>query len=125
MFDQPVNLLFISLALALLPLFFALATSYLKINIVLSLLKNAIGAQQVPSGMIIMALSLSLTLLIMQPVLTKSISELETLDLSRLKDQQVSDVLNSLKPAFLPWRISILTNILRSMPPRKRQLAWR
>lgn len=47
-------------------------TSFIKITIVLLLLRNAIGIQQVPSGMIVMALSLFLSAFISLPVFTES-----------------------------------------------------
>ncbi len=55
-------------ALTLLPFAFMTATSFLKISVVFSILRNALGAGQVPSGAIITALSAILTLYVMAPV---------------------------------------------------------
>lgn len=55
-------------ALTLLPFAFMTATSFLKISVVFSILRNALGAGQVPSGTLITALSAILTLYVMAPV---------------------------------------------------------
>lgn len=54
--------------LGLLPFVVLTATSFVKISVVLSVLRNALGTGQVPSGAVITALSLLLTLFIMAPV---------------------------------------------------------
>jgi type III secretion protein R len=59
----------IGLALvALVPLLALAVTSFLKISVALSLLRNAIGAPDAPSGLVVMALSLILTIFVMAPV---------------------------------------------------------
>ncbi|MCA9196898.1 MAG: flagellar type III secretion system pore protein FliP [Planctomycetales bacterium] len=74
-------------AVSLIPAAVLMMTSYIRISIVLSLLRQALGTQNVPSTQVTTALSLLLTLLIMWPVgqeiqqnmtpLTSSNSELE------------------------------------------------
>jgi len=56
------------LALSLLPMFVVMATSFTKISIVLFLLRNALGVQQAPSGMVLNAIALTLTLFICAPI---------------------------------------------------------
>jgi type III secretion protein R len=53
---------------ALIPLVALALTSFIKISVVLSLLRNAIGAPDAPSGLVVMALSLILTFFVMAPV---------------------------------------------------------
>jgi type III secretion protein R len=53
---------------SLLPLIVISTTSFLKISIVLSLVRNALGVQQAPPNMAIYSLSLLLTLYVMAPV---------------------------------------------------------
>lgn len=55
-------------ALAFVPFLFMTTTSFVKLSVVLSLLRNALGAGQVPSGVIITALAGILTLYVMAPV---------------------------------------------------------
>jgi len=54
--------------LALVPLVVLMLTSFVKISVVLSLLRNAIGAPDAPSGLVVMGLSLLLTFFVMAPV---------------------------------------------------------
>jgi type III secretion protein R len=55
-------------ALTLLPFVFMMTTSFVKISVVLSILRNALGTGQVPSGMIISGLAVILSLYVMTPV---------------------------------------------------------
>jgi type III secretion protein R len=54
--------------IAIVPLVVLMLTSFVKISVVLSLLRNAIGAPDAPSGLVVMGLSLILTFFVMAPV---------------------------------------------------------
>jgi type III secretion protein R len=57
------------LALAtVVPLIALVMTSFVKLSVVLSLVRNAIGAPEAPSGLIVTGLALVLTLFVMAPV---------------------------------------------------------
>jgi type III secretion protein R len=58
-------------ALALLPLLLIAATSFAKLAVVLTLLRNALGASEVPSAAIITALAAILSVYVMAPVATQ------------------------------------------------------
>jgi len=61
------------LALAsLVPFLIAAGTCFIKFSIVFSLIRNAIGLQQVPSNMTLQGIALMLTLFVMMPVATKA-----------------------------------------------------
>jgi len=55
-------------AIALVPFFAVMATSFVKIAVVIGLLRNALGIQQIPPNMAIYGLSIILTAYIMAPV---------------------------------------------------------
>lgn len=55
-------------ALTLLPFVFMTTTSFVKISVVFSILRNALGTGQIPSGTVITALAAILTLYVMAPV---------------------------------------------------------
>jgi type III secretion protein R len=59
---------FVVAAVAIVPLVVLMLTSFVKISVVLSLLRNALGAPDVPSGLVVMGLSLILTFFVMMPV---------------------------------------------------------
>jgi len=56
------------LTLSMLPLLIVMGTAFTKISIVLMMLRNALGVQQAPSGLVINSLALTLTIFIMVPV---------------------------------------------------------
>jgi type III secretion protein R len=66
--DRPLELLVVLGAMALVPLAVATLTSFLKIVVVLSVLRSALGAPQVPPNAAVTGLALLVTLLVMQPV---------------------------------------------------------
>ncbi|TDO98301.1 flagellar biosynthetic protein FliP [Marinomonas balearica] len=65
------QILFIMTALTLLPSALIMMTSFTRIIIVLSILRQAMGLQQTPSNQIILGMALFLTLFIMSPTLDK------------------------------------------------------
>ena len=66
--DHPAELLVLVAALALLPAALVMLTSFLKIVVVLSITRSAIGAPQVPPNTALTGLALVLTALVMAPV---------------------------------------------------------
>lgn len=68
---NPVVLIIVMGALALAPFALIMLTSFVKISVVLSILRNALGTQQVPPNQVITGLSLILTIFIMSPVVEK------------------------------------------------------
>lgn len=67
-FMRPVTLVVILGLAALLPFAFMTLTAFVKISTVLQIVRGAIGAQNIPSSTVIMALAGALTLLAMAPV---------------------------------------------------------
>jgi type III secretion protein R len=61
-------------ALALLPLLLIAATSFAKLAVVLTLLRNALGASEIPSAAIITALAAILSAYVMAPVATQMLA---------------------------------------------------
>lgn len=65
---QPLIELALLAALSLLPFAFLTCTSFAKMSVVFSILRNALGTGQAPSGTVIAALSAVLSLYVMAPV---------------------------------------------------------
>lgn len=88
---DPFGLIVALIALSLLPFVAMVATSYLKIVVVLSLIRNALGIQSIPPNMVINALALILTFYIMAPILQESwnicTTEIETQRAAVQQDQ--------------------------------------
>ena len=66
--SNPIVLVIVLGALALAPFVLMMLTSFIKISVVLSILRNAIGTQQVPPNPVITGISFVLTIFIMTPV---------------------------------------------------------
>ncbi len=65
---KPIALVVALALVSLLPFVFMGLTAFVKISTVLQIVRSAIGAQQVPSNTVVMALATSLTLIAMAPV---------------------------------------------------------
>lgn len=72
---NPVVLVIIMGAMALAPFALIMLTSFVKISVVLSILRSALGTQQVPPNQVITGISLILTIFIMSPVVEKMYAE--------------------------------------------------
>ena len=69
--DPTIQLLIIMAAFSLLPFVFVCMTSFLRFIIVFSILKTALGTQQVPPGIVIVGLAMILTFYTMSPVFSQ------------------------------------------------------
>jgi type III secretion protein R len=78
---------------AIVPLIVLTLTSFVKLSVVLSLLRNAIGAPEAPSGLVITGLSLVLTFFVMAPV---------AIDMARAADEQPAQPAPAPVPAPMP-----------------------
>ena len=65
------DIIFLLTIIALLPSIVVMVTSFTRIIIILSFLRNAMGIQQVPPNVVLAGLSLFLTLFIMGPTLNQ------------------------------------------------------
>lgn len=68
LFNSPLQFTLFLFLLSILPTLIILGTSFLKLSIVLGILRNAIGLQQVPPNIALYTLALILTAYIMAPV---------------------------------------------------------
>lgn len=66
----PLQLLLLMSVLTVLPSLILMMTSFTRIIIVLSILRQALGLQQTPPNQVLIGLSLFLTLFVMQPVIS-------------------------------------------------------
>lgn len=101
---SPELLLISSIAIALVPLLIAVGTCYLKFSIVLSLLRSGFGTQQAPSTAMVTALSVVMSLVVMQPVITKTTESLAGLSASDLSTQSFGALMQRAQGVAGPWR---------------------
>jgi type III secretion protein R len=96
---DPITLLVVFGLLALLPTLVVVTTSFLKIAVVMMLLRNALGVQQVPPNIALYGLALILTAYVMAPVG------------NRIYETTVQN------PASLRSAEGIVTNVRRGIEP--------
>lgn len=89
---DPVYLIAILVSLSLAPFIAIMVTSFVKLVVVLSLVRNALGIQQVPPNMVINGLALILTIYIMAPVAQ------DTFDILKSQKINTNDI-NSIQQA--------------------------
>ena len=105
---SPEVLLIVSLGIGLVPIVIAIGTCYLKFSIVLSLLRSGFGTQQAPSTSLVMALSMVMSLVVMQPVIQATHKGLGDLSVSALASAKVGELLKRGEEVTLPWRTFLL-----------------
>ena len=66
--SRPLVLLGVLAAMAMLPFVVMLGTSFVKLVVVMSLLRNALGTQQIPPNTVITGLAIILTIYVMSPI---------------------------------------------------------
>jgi type III secretion protein R len=99
--DRPAEMLVLLAVLALLPAALVMLTSFLKIAVVLSIARSALGAPQVPPNTVVTGLALVLTLLVMAPVAERSAA----LARSEAGERGVSGTVAALGRATGPLRL--------------------
>lgn len=105
---SPEILVFASIGIAAVPLIIAVGTCYLKFSIVLSLLKSGFGTQQAPSSSLVMALSLVMSLVVMQPVVTESLNRVSTLNVAELSSASLGKITEHAHSIIDPWKTFLL-----------------
>lgn len=103
MFDDPLLIVVGMALLGLIPFLAVTATTFVKISVVLFLIRNALGIQQIPPNMTLHALALLLSIYIMAPIGIESYTLLEQqkVDFSSL---DARSLLNTLGNAAGPYR---------------------
>ena len=66
--SKPLVMLTVLAAISMVPFVVMMATSFVKIAVVLSLIRNALGTQQVPPNIVVTGLAMILTIYVMMPV---------------------------------------------------------
>lgn len=83
-------------------------TSFIKVTVVLLILRNAIGLQQVPSTIIVMALALFLSAFVSMPVFESSLFALTTADLNV---ETIDQFIPTMREVAAPFQTFILANV--------------
>lgn len=107
---NPIVLIIVIGALALAPFGLIMLTSFVKIAVVLSILRSALGTQQVPPNQVITGIALILTVFIMSPVVEKMYAEAGTIPNTTaiFSEMSVAELLEASKRGKEPLRQFLL-----------------
>lgn len=105
-FSSSVNLLLALSSISLIPFFLISTTSFLRIVIVLGMVRNALGTQQSPPNSIIVSLALFMTIFIMSPVW----QEVYRISIEPYSQNKISQG-TALELAIQPFRTFMLKNV--------------
>jgi type III secretion protein R len=98
--DQPVVMIALLAALSLLPFLLVMLTSFVKIAVVLAIVRNALGAGNIPPAMVVTGLALVLTIFVMAPVGAQVYARVEpALDQAKGKSLSSSETVSALVDA--------------------------
>lgn len=100
---DPLSLILLTAMLALAPFFAVMATSYVKLVVILSLVRNALGIQQIPPNMVLNGIAVILTVYIMAPVATDTYQIVEReIEVQPFGDRDAEGLRELLKSASGP-----------------------
>ena len=112
--NRPLLLMFAMAVLALIPFVGMMVTSFVKIAVVLSLTRQAIGTQQAPPTTVITGLAIILTVYVMQPVglsiYNKTVNYMEQENADFFDAKNVDLLFNAATMAQEPLRDFLLEN---------------
>jgi type III secretion protein R len=86
---DPYTFILVLGALTLLPVILITTTSFLKISIVLLIVRNALGVQQVPPSLALQSIALMMTAFVMAPTLRQTADVVQQLRLSAAPQQSL------------------------------------
>jgi type III secretion protein R len=112
--NRPLILMIALAALALVPFVLMMVTSFVKISVVLSIVRSAMGTQQIPPTQVITGLAIILTVYIMAPVGTAMYKE-SGIDVARgssvFSEQTVEQLLQAASRSKEPLRDFLLKKV--------------
>lgn len=108
-FEMPnmLGLIAVGALIGIVPFMALMTTSFIKIVIVLSLIRNALGVQQVPPNMVLHGIALVLTAYIMAPIIVSVTESLSDVDLDTA---EVGDLVAAAGAASEPFRNFLQTH---------------
>jgi len=129
---DPISLIFLVGILGLLPFLVIMTTSFVKLVVVFSLIRNALGVQQIPPNLVLNGLALILTLYIMAPVGTSVFESLQQIDLKTIDTPGLIDAASKASEPFRTFlskhsaegeRLFFIETAQRLWPPEMRDSA--
>lgn len=103
---NPVTLALFLGGLSLIPLMFITTTAFLKIAMVLMIVRNALGVQQVPPSMAVYSIALAATFFVMAPVFSQIQEAVQTADSGALDEHRIVGTIDRAKAPLMGFMAS-------------------
>ena len=100
---DPLNLILGLVVAGLVPFIAVVATSFIKISIVLLLVRNALGVQQIPPNMVLNALAVIISGYIMAPVIVETFNILVAGNYRFDSVEAVQEAYSAAKVPLISW----------------------
>ena len=94
---NPLELILVLVAVAMLPFVAVMVTSFAKVIVVFSLVRTALGLQSSPPNMVLNGMAIILSIYVMFPVLSDTYHLTEKLNISNVTISNVVPMMNSIK----------------------------
>lgn len=104
-FSDITGLLLVVVSISLLPFVAMVVTSYAKIVVVLGLLRNALGVQQVPPNMVLNGIAILVSIYVMAPI---GIAASKTLEHQEISAQSSQALIQAFSAARDPFRAFLI-----------------
>jgi type III secretory pathway component EscR len=105
---DPLHLILAVSLISLVPVVIGMITSFLKVNVVLGMLKSALGIQHAPGVIAEFALSIVITLHVMNPVFHEVVRSVEQENFQSWQNLKPSQIMNRASVMFSPWKSFLL-----------------
>lgn len=124
--SKPILILFVLFILSLAPFILMMTTSFVKIAVVLSLVRQALGTQQIPPNQIVTGLALILTIYVMIPVAQESYQAAESVIQAQDTNQPILSYtsFNKLKAAVMVGKEPVREFLLKHVNDKERKLFY-
>jgi type III secretion protein R len=121
---DPISIVALLISLSLAPFAALLVSSFVKIVVVLTLVRNALGVQQVPPNMVLNGLAIMLSLYIMYPVINDTGKIAMNMEFKANSLEEVVAIVNKVKAPLQEFLSKHTSEVNRSFFVRSAQKIW-
>ncbi len=126
MFQQdPLFIFLIVIGLSLLPFVAMMVTSFTKLVVVFSLIRNALGIQQIPPNMVINGLALVISIYIMSPVMNEMFQILKNEEFTKRNFKEIIEITGKAKEPMRDFLMKHSKEKERNFFTKSAKIIWR
>ena len=100
---DPITLIIVLVVIGMIPFALVMVTSFVKFSVVFSLIRNALGLQQVPPNIVLNAMAFLFSIFVMFPVINASYDTLRESKIDQLSGEELVESLNIAKEPLIDF----------------------